>query len=137
MAIIYLIMRFLIFDIFSIVTSKNGSFCSNVKLANRTDTCSVARFGIMSGYNFNSAADQPSLDIISILGLAITVVSIIYFIWYKSKQYKMMSWLDRNNKSQDDFSILIENVPMFIYKDGITTTKNVNYDYESMIKERI
>ncbi len=31
----------------------------------------------------------------------------------------MIAWLDRNNKSQKDFSILIEDIPLFIYEKGM------------------
>ena len=55
----------------------------------------------------------------NILSLTLTIFSIIYFIVYRKKQARMISWLDRNNKSQKDFSILIEDIPLFIYEKGM------------------
>jgi hypothetical protein len=55
----------------------------------------------------------------NILSLTLTIVSIIYFIVYRKKQATMIAWLDRNNKSQKDFSILIEDIPLFIYEKGM------------------
>ena len=55
----------------------------------------------------------------NILSLTLTIFSIIYFIVYRKKQARILSWLDRTDKSQKDFSILIEDIPLFIYDKGM------------------
>ena len=58
-----------------------------------------------------------------ILSLILTILSIIYFILYRRKQSRLIGWLDSNNKSQKDFSLLIEDIPLFIYEKGMKKDK--------------
>lgn len=54
MITIFLLMRFLIFDIVTIYLGVNGHFCSNQFSMNAKDLCTVQ----VSGYNLNSVEDQ-------------------------------------------------------------------------------
>jgi hypothetical protein len=64
-----------------------------------------------------------------ILSLLLTILSIVYFIIYRRKQAQLIGWLDRNNKSQKDFSLLIEDIPLFIHEKNMKKD-DVNYNYE-------
>lgn len=47
--------------------------------------------------------------------------------------YNLLSWLDFNEVSQMDFSILIENVPLFIC-DSTTDKVNAKFEFELDLK---
>lgn len=82
-----------------------------------------------------SAQDQDELEIVDILSLAFTVLSIIFFLVFRKKQYELRDWLDYNEISQDDFTVLIEDVPKFIYEED-TTKEDIDYYYELELKTR-
>jgi hypothetical protein len=50
-----------------------------------------------------------------------------------------MCWLDRNNISQRDFSLLIEDIPLFVYKEGTKidhkTIDKIEYNHEKILKD--
>lgn len=82
-----------------------------------------------------SAQDQDELEIVDILSLAFTVLSIIFFLVFRKKQYELRDWLDYNEISQDDFTVLIEDVPKFIYEED-TAKEDIDYYYELELKTR-
>lgn len=129
--ILYLVFRLLILDIVNIYLSIYGHYCSSVQKT--TDTCS---YTTTSGYNLNTLEDVQALNILDYCNLGLTIVSIIYFTMYRKKQARLINWLDRNSKSQKDFSILIEDIPLFIYEEGMVKT-DVDYKYEGILKEQI
>lgn len=114
MAIVYLIIRFLIVDIYTIIKSLNGDYCSTLASSGTGETCSY----MVSGYNLKHPANQSDLNGIDILNLVLTVLSIVYFLFYRKLAYRLQSWLDYNDVTQDDFSLLIENIPSFLYEPG-------------------
>ena len=123
MATVYLLIRFLVFDIYNILASKDGHYCAS--LIGSKEACAYT----ISGYNLKSAQDQDALNIIDILSLAFTLISIVFFLIYRKKQFRLRDWLDFNEVSQDDFSVLIEYVPRFIYEED-TTKEEIDYYYE-------
>lgn len=60
----------------------------------------------------------------------------MFFLIYRKKQFRLRDWLDFNEISQDDFTVLIEYVPRFIYEED-TTKAEIDYYYEYEIKDRI
>lgn len=112
MAIYYLIIRFLVFDVYNIMVSKAGKFCSQAT----TEPCMFP----ISGFNLKDHEDQNVLNLLDILSLVFTVISIVFFVIFRKHQYKLRDWLDFNEISQDDFTVLIENVPRFIYDPDTT-----------------
>ncbi len=79
MAIIYLILRFLVFDLFNIMKSIDGGYCAEVSSSD--DPCAYFR----SGYNLKSAKDQDVLNIIDILCLSFTILSIVFFLIFRKQ----------------------------------------------------
>lgn len=116
MVIKYLIIRFLLFDLVNIILSQSGDYCSQALMwANKesirsnlpvseTDICF---FTTMSAFNLKSAANQSLLNILDICSLVMTFCTIAYFVLYKKYEYKLVSWLDSNNVSQQDYSVLL------------------------------
>ena len=134
MVIGYLIIRFLVFDIFNILKAINGSYCANSAIANIKMNKFVCSY--ISGYNLFASNNQSSLDQISIAGLVLTIISIVYFVLCKRKQTRLIRWLDRNNISQQNFSVLLEDIPLFIYDDD-TDRDTIEYNYEVHIHQKL
>ena len=110
-AIFYLILKLLVMDAYTLYSSMKGQYCTHLHAANPKNLCAYT----MSGYNLKSAADQHAIDIIDCLALAYTILSVIFFFVFRRKLNTIRDWLDFNVVSQDDFAILIEDVPKFIY----------------------
>ena len=68
--------------------------------------------------------------------MVLTLVTIVYFILYRKAAYKLQNWLDYNDVSQDDFAILVENVPHFLYEKE-AKKQDMTYKLELFIKKSI
>ena len=104
----YLILRFLIVDIYTIIVTTKGNFCALYDSTHLTQRCTL----FISGYNLKNSADSGYLNIIDILNLVLTIVSMVYFSIYRRITYKLQNWLDYNDISQEDYSVLVENIPV-------------------------
>ena len=109
-AIFYLIMRFLIVDVYSLIVSTRGHFCANYALTHTTELCTF----FISGFNMKSVKDQVYLNVIDILNLLLTILSIVFFLICRKVTFKMQNWLDYADINQEDYTIMVENVPYFI-----------------------
>ena len=112
-AIIYLVLRFLLVDVYCLIVSANGHFCANYALTHTSQLCSF----FLSGFNLKSVSDQVHLNVLDILNLVLTLLSIVFFLVCRKVTSRMQNWLDYADISQEDYTILIENVPFFIH-DG-------------------
>ena len=101
--IIYLIMRLVIVDAYNILVSANGHFCRNYARLHTTELCTF----YLSGFNLKSTADQGYLNVLDILNLVLTIVSIIYFLICRKITFRMQNWLDYADISQEDYSVLV------------------------------
>lgn len=128
MAIIYLVFRFLIVDIFAIIKSIDGHYCSSLLSPGFVYSSEYLCSYSLSGYNLKSPEDESQLNMLDILNLVLTVVSIVYFILYRKASYKLQEWLDYNDVTQDDFSVLIENIPKVLYSKG-DSKQDAQYDH--------
>ena len=59
--------------------------------------------------------------------MVFTLLSIVFFIVFRKKLNEIRDWLDFNIVSQDDFAVLVEDIPKFIY-DPDTTTSDISFD---------
>ena len=69
----------------------------------------------MSGYNLKNAVNQAAINIIDILALVYVILSIAFFLIFRKKLDEIRDWLDFNIVSQDDFAVLVEDIPTFIF----------------------
>jgi len=110
MVILYLALRFLIADLFTIIVSTGGSYCANYNSLNPNNPCTFT----VSGYNLKSSSSQQYLNVLDILNFVLTILSMIFFIVYRRVFFKLQNWLDYNDVSQEDFSVLVENIPILL-----------------------
>lgn len=125
MMIAFLILRFLIFDIYTMVVSINGNYCANLFSSGSSKFCVI----VMSAYNLKAAKDQVKLNIIDYVSLGYVVLSIIFFIIFRKIVIKQQDRYITFPFFHDSYySILIENVAPFIWRED-TNNKEVSYQY--------
>jgi len=49
-----------------------------------------------------------------LLDLGLVVISMVFFFFYKKYQFKIYNEIDRRYYTQDDFTLFLENIPIFI-----------------------
>lgn len=72
-----------------------------------------------------------------VLNLITIVGSIIFFVRYRQIQYEIYDNIDKSHQTQDDFTVLIENIPIMDFKEGSTLLmdkKKIEFDYEQELK---
>ena len=79
MVIVFLLLRLLLFDIAAILMSQNGNYCSNFLKSHTEDYC-VLNIYLSSPYNLKAASNQSQLNILDILNISLTILSIVFFI---------------------------------------------------------
>lgn len=131
MCIGYLVLRFLICDAFNMWTSYHGHYCKE-----NPSKCSDYFNSYFSSYNKHTPADEHLMNIVDYLNVAVTIVSIIYFYFCRKYLSRINDVLEQSNVSQDDFSLLVEDIPIFVYEEE-TTTQDVKFEYENFIKDKI
>ena len=63
--------------------------------------------------------------ITDILSFVIVVLLVIYFLIYRKFQYRMHGILDACSQTQDDFSILVENIPILNFPERVDRNEQV------------
>jgi hypothetical protein len=56
---------------------------------------------------------------------------------YRQIQYEIYDNIDKSHQTQDDFTVLIENIPIMDFKEGSTLLmdkKKIEFDYEQELK---
>ncbi len=72
-----------------------------------------------------------------VLNLITIIGSIIFFVRYRQIQYEIYDNIDKSHQTQDDFTVLIENIPIMDFKEGSTLLmdkKKIEFDYEQELK---
>jgi hypothetical protein len=54
--------------------------------------------------------------ILDLLCLIVVIGSIVFFILYRKIQYQISDYIDAENQTQDDYTILVEGIPILDYK---------------------
>jgi hypothetical protein len=112
MVIVYLLLKLLVVDAFVFYAGSQGQFC-HLNFVKTGATCSY----LYSGYNLKAAANQTILNYIDLAALAFTILSCAFFSVFRKKMAKMQDWLDFNETTEDDFTVLVEDIPAFLYSE--------------------
>jgi len=110
MVVIFLLMKLLVVDAFVLYASTQGQFCHQNFLKTGS-SCTYT----YSGYNLMSGSNQAILNYIDLAALAFTILSCVFFTIFRKKLAKMQDWLDFNETTEDDFTVLVEDIPSFLY----------------------
>ena len=135
LVISFLLLRFLILDVYKLWANYHGSVCALGRLDWMDKICTNWLVSVLSTYN-NMVADSEILfERIDLLSLIVTVVTIIFFIYGRIKLRQLYWLLQRSDVTEDDFSILIEDIPPIPFMGNDTLIKDVNQEYKQFIKK--
>ena len=127
MIIFYLIFRFIFADGFNLVTNLVvGTYCS----AQTAKQCNHKIYNQMSKANLRD--NEYFLLIQDILNLVVVVISILFFFCYRKKQYHIARVLDENEQTEDDYAILVTNIPLIDFPTKKDTKRLRAKDPENM-----
>ena len=132
--IYFLLLRFLIIDLYTIFIGAGGAYCSQLQRQGSTDLCIFTA----SFANLKTSEDQRKLVMLDYLSCAYTVVSIVFFLYFRTNMKKYYSWLDNCSEvSQENYSIFLENIPMpeEMSEDGQVLSQDKFY--KKLIKDEI
>ena len=101
--ILYFILHFIVIDAFNLITNlSDGRNC--------VGDCSSQLFSYASIiYKFNR---KDLINVTDALSLVTVILSIVYFLFYRAVQYQVYCIIDKDNLTEDDYSILVEDIPI-------------------------
>lgn len=120
MVIVYLLMKLLVVDAWVFYASFQGQFCNHL-FSKTGASCNYT----YSGYNLKATQNQTLLNYLDLAALAFTILSIVFFLIFRKKLAKMQDWLDFNETTEDDFTVLIEDIPAFLYDEEYEKDENI------------
>lgn len=107
MIILYFICRFLVCDGFNLLTNIIlGKYCND---DNQTE-CEPILWNMISIYNKKD--NQKFIFIQDILSLVFVLLSVVFFFLYRKSQYSKAQLLNNKNQVEEDYTILVENIPL-------------------------
>lgn len=108
MGIVYLGMLFVISNLYPAHTSYfTDEYCRMSQ-----EHCGDSWFIRFSPVKFSKTNYGYNYDIMNILNVIMIGVSIAYFIYYRRYQYEIYGMLDLHNETQDDFTVIVKDMPM-------------------------
>lgn len=109
MLITYMIVRFLMLDLYNIVTSFKGRFCTFMSADSfyLGQYCTSFTLGPLANLSKHAKTTLQTSTVLAYLSLTFVVLSIAYFIWYEHYAYNLYYYLENNQVTQDDFTVLI------------------------------
>ena len=103
-AIYYLVLRFVLLDLYTIYSSVYGSYCANMFRNGNSDICTFT----VSMINLKTMEDQSKLPMLDILSSTFVLASIIYFYLFRKSIQRYYSWMDNClDVTQDNYSIFL------------------------------
>lgn len=132
-----LVMRFVIMDAYNLYTNYLGTYCSEPAQVNSKHVCKTLWVDLSATPNKNTFHDQHYFITLDYLNFVLTIVSIIFCLYGRAKLYVLYNQLETWDVTQDDYSVLIEDIPIipFIRRDA--RVKDVNKQYQTFIKKII
>jgi arginyl-tRNA--protein-N-Asp/Glu arginylyltransferase len=75
--------------------------------------------------------------VVDILNLVTIVASMIFFMLYRRYQHEVYTIADISNRSQIDYSIFVENIPIFLPTEDSQERQSIGLEckYENELKE--
>jgi hypothetical protein len=108
MTIVYLGMLFVISNLYPVHTSYfTDEYCRMSK-----DQCGDSWFIKFSPVKFSKTNYSYNYDIMNILNVIMIGASIIFFVYFRKYQYDIYAMLDLHNETQDDFAVIVKDIPI-------------------------
>jgi hypothetical protein len=108
MIIILLLFRFLIFDLFVMITSVRGNYCQTTASEDRCEATT-------SGYRLKDSGTQKYMVGVDVLSFAFVIFAIFYFILFRKLLFKLRRYTRGDQFFDNNFTIMVEKIPPFFY----------------------
>ena len=115
--IIYTAIRFLTVDLFNLLTTFSKQLCAlaGSKHTNLGKICLSYLYRVFPSPSSKQYQYQEAIITLASLNLMFCIIAIFYFVSYQIHCYKLYYFLEHKDIGQDDFTILVENIPSIIY----------------------
>ena len=90
---------------------------------------------LLSGYNKHTKKDLYELSNLAYLNLGFTLFSLVYLMAYKVFSYNLYDFLQNNDPTEDDFTVLVENIPSIIFDKDHSTLDRLHINYEQFLRK--
>jgi len=115
-----------------------GTYCDTYRnKMGQKDLCINWLVSVFSTYNNATAEGQPYLEFLDIISLVVTFISILFCLYGRVKLYELYWFLEKGDITEDDYTILIEDIPPIPYIGNDTLIKDVNQEYRDFIKKLV
>ena len=135
LVITYLIIRFLLLDVYNLFTNSLGHYCRDFENSVGEKICVNGFFSVLSTANKNTIADQDYFFLYDILAFAFTVFSIFFFLYGRIKLLELHELLENWEITEDDYTILIEEIPHIPFEKNDTLVKDLNLEYKDYLSK--
>ena len=92
-------------------------------------------FSVLSTANKDTLADQDYFFLYDILAFAFTVFSIFFFLYGRIKFLELHELLENWEITEDDYTILIEDIPHIPFEKNDTLVKDLNLEYKDYLSK--
>ncbi len=100
----------------SIIGNINGGYCNEVTISSKSEhRCHMTLAHQMSLANTKDHPERAEIQ--STLCLTVTVLLMIFLIYFRYKQRSINSEIDVSNVTPSDYTVLIRNVPLNLSVD--------------------
>ena len=132
MIIVYFIFRLIICEGFNLITNIiSGQYCMD---ESQTE-CHPILWNLLSIYNKKN--NSKLILIQDILILVVIVLSVVFFFLYRKRQYNKAKILNDRNQVEEDYTLLIENIPLIDFPSKNENKKQrLNQDEISQLYHR-
>ena len=125
LVISFLVLRFLLFDLFNMYANVQGGYCTEEPQVSSLSICNSPFIDIFSTPNRSTPKGQHFFIGSDILGLLFTMISIFFFIYGRVKLFQLYLMLESWDVTEDDYSILVEDIPLIPFEGSDARVKDV------------
>ena len=107
LVITYLVIRFIIYDAYNLMTNTMGIYCELPAQVASTVNCLAPWVDFTATPNKNTPQGQSFFFVLDILNIIYTLVSIVFFIYGRVKLKQLYELLEGWDLTEDDYTLLI------------------------------
>jgi hypothetical protein len=135
--IMLMMLRFFILDAYNLYSNSQGHYCLQSAQVQSTTVCVTPWIDNLSTPNKNTPEDSHFFLTGDILNLLFTFVCLFFFIYGRIKLFQLYSMLESWDITEDDYTILVEDIPRIPYEGSDARIKDVNKEYQAFIRRQI
>ena len=135
--ITYLIIRMIFYDGYNLYTNMLGTYCELPIHLHSTTICVAPWVDFTATPNKNTPVNQQLFFTLDILNLLFTLISIVFFFYGRVKLKQLYELLEGWDVTEDDYTLLIEDIPLIPYDANDDRVADVTSDYKDFLTYHI